>query len=122
GGDDMVAALSFADGSLANLVYTGQGDSAFSKERFECFAGGTVIAIDNFLTLAITENGRTRTESAKLGQDKGHRAEIEAFAAAVASGGPAPVDEAELIETSLATLAVVDSLREGRRVLLADLA
>ncbi|ARJ66573.1 theronine dehydrogenase [Magnetospirillum sp. ME-1] len=119
GGDDLVAALSFADGSLATLIYTGQGDSAFSKERFECFAGGTVVAIDNFLSLSITENGRTRTESAKLGQDKGHRAEIEAFVQAVAAGGPAPVDEAEQIETSLATLAVVDSLREGRRVFLA---
>lgn len=119
-GDDVAVSLTFADGSLANLVYTGQGDSAFSKERFECFAGGTVVAIDNFLSLSVTAGGRTRTDTAKLGQDKGHRAEVEAFAAAVAQGGPAPVDEAELIETSLATIAVLDSLREGRRIRLAD--
>lgn len=119
-GDDVAVSLTFADGSLANLVYTGQGDSAFSKERFECFAGGTVVAIDNFLSLSVTAEGRTRTDTAKLGQDKGHRAEVEAFAAAVAQGGPAPVDEAELIETSLATIAVLDSLREGRRIRLAD--
>lgn len=116
GCDDLTVTLSFADGSLATIIYTAQGDSSFSKERFECFASGTVIAIDNFLTLSVTEKGRTRTEKAKLGQDKGHRAELEAFVRAVTAGGTAPVDEAELIETSLATIAVLDSLREGRRV------
>lgn len=120
GCDDLTVTLAFQDGSLATIVYTAQGDSAFSKERFECFAGGTVIAIDNFLTLSVTENGRTRTEKAKLGQDKGHRAELEAFAAAVSQGGAAPVDEAELVETARATIAVLDSLREGRRVSLVD--
>ena len=39
-----------------------------------------------------------------------------AFADAVAAGSGAPVDENELIQTSLATLAVVDSLREGRKI------
>lgn len=116
GCDDLTITLGFADGSLATIVYTAQGDSGFSKERFECFAGGTVIAIDNFLTLSITENGRTRVEKAKMGQDKGHRGELEAFAAAVAAGGSAPVDEAELVETSLATIAVLESLAEGRRI------
>jgi predicted dehydrogenase len=118
GCDDLTITLGFADGSLATIVYTAQGDAGFSKERFECFAGGTVVAIDNFLTLSVTENGRTRVEKAKLGQDKGHRGELEAFAAAVAAGGPAPVDEAELVETSLATIAVLESLAEGRRITL----
>ena len=120
GCDDLTITLGFADGSLATIVYTAQGDSGFSKERFECFAGGTVIAIDNFLSLSITENGRTRVEKAKMGQDKGHRGELEAFAAAVAAGGPAPVDEAELVETSLATIAVLESLSQGRRIDLAE--
>jgi predicted dehydrogenase/threonine dehydrogenase-like Zn-dependent dehydrogenase len=120
GCDDLTVTLTFQDGSLATIVYTAQGDAAVSKERFECFAGGTVIAIDNFLTLSVTENGRTRVEKAKLGQDKGHRAELAAFAAAVVAGGPAPVDEAELVETARATIAVLESLREGRRIVLGD--
>ncbi|CAA7622637.1 Alcohol dehydrogenase superfamily, zinc-containing [Magnetospirillum sp. LM-5] len=120
GCDDLTVTLAFKDGSLATIIYTAQGDSSYSKERFECFAGGTVLVIDNFLTLTVTENGKTRTEKAGLGQDKGHRAELEAFAAAVAAGGPAPVDEAELIETSLATIAVLESLARGQRVSLAE--
>ena len=115
--DDLTVTLGFGDGSLATIVYTALGDSSFSKERFECFGGGTVAAIDNFLSLSLTENGRTRVEKG-MSQDKGHRAELELFARAVAAGGPAPVDEAETIETSLATIAILDSLRDGRRVLL----
>jgi predicted dehydrogenase len=115
GCDDLSVSLTFKDGSLATIVYTAQGDSAYSKERFECFAGGTVVVIDNFLSLSITENGKTRTEKA-MGQDKGHRAELEGFVRAVAAGGPPPADESELIETSLATIAVLESLRDGRRV------
>jgi predicted dehydrogenase/threonine dehydrogenase-like Zn-dependent dehydrogenase len=120
GCDDLTVTLGFADGSLATIVYTAQGDSSYSKERFECFAGGTVVVIDNFLTLSVTENGKTRTEKSGLGQDKGHRAELEAFAKAVAAGGPAPADEAELIETSLATIAVLESLAQGRRITLEE--
>ena len=117
GCDDLAVTLSFADGSLATIVYTAQGDSSYAKERFECFAGGTVVTIDNFLQLTITEAGRSRSDKAGFGQDKGHRAELAAFAEAVASGRP-PVDEAELLETSLATIAVLDSLRNGGRVTL----
>jgi predicted dehydrogenase len=116
--DDVSVTLSFAEGSLATIAYTALGDAAYSKERFELFAGGTVVTIDNFLTLSVTAGGRTATEKARLGQDKGHEAELAAFVGAVASGSGAPVDEAELIETSLATLAVQESLREGRRVAL----
>jgi predicted dehydrogenase/threonine dehydrogenase-like Zn-dependent dehydrogenase len=115
GCDDLAVTLTFADGSLATIIYTAQGDSAHSKERFECFAGGTVVAIDNFLNLSVTSGGRTKVEKA-LGQDKGHRAELDAFVTAVRSGGAAPVDESELIETSLATIAVLESLRDGRRI------
>ena len=116
GCDDLTVTLGFADGSLATIVYTAQGDSAYSKERFECFAGGTVVVIDNFLTLSVTENGKTRTTKA-LSQDKGHGAELEAFTKGVTEGKP-PVDEAELLETSLATIAILDSLRDGGRVML----
>ncbi|MBX6366629.1 MAG: bi-domain-containing oxidoreductase [Rhodospirillales bacterium] len=115
GRDDVSVALGFADGSLATIAYTALGDTGFSKERFEAFAGGSVVTIDNFLTLTITADGRTRTE--KAAQDKGHAAELAAFVRGVVEGRP-PVAEAELVETSRATLAVLTSLREERRVLL----
>jgi predicted dehydrogenase/threonine dehydrogenase-like Zn-dependent dehydrogenase len=115
GRDDLSVSLGFADGSLATIAYTALGDTSFSKERFEAFAGGSVVTIDNFLTLTVTADGRTRTE--KASQDKGHAAELAAFVEGVAEGR-APVDEAELAETSRATLAVLESLRDGRRIAL----
>jgi len=114
--EDVSVALRFADGSLANVFYTALGDTAYSKERFECYVGGSVVAIDNFRSLEITSGGRIRRETAKLEQDKGHKAEVEAFVRAVAEGGAAPVPEVELVETSLATIAVLESLREGTSI------
>jgi len=113
--DDVVTTLAFANGSLATLLYTARGDTASGKERIELFAGGSVAVLDNFRSLSLTVGGHTRTEKS-FSQDKGHRAELAAFAEAVAAGGPAPIDEAELIESSRATLAVLESLREGRRI------
>jgi predicted dehydrogenase len=115
GADELAATLSFADGSLAALSYTAQGDSSYSKERIEAFAGGSSLCLENFLTLSITKGGRT-TNQKGFGQDKGHAAEIDLFVKAVTSGGPAPVPEAETFETSLATLALVESLRAGLKI------
>src|SRR5262249_28891654 len=44
--DDLTVTLRFVDGSLATIAYTAQGDTAYSKERFEAFAGGSVVTID----------------------------------------------------------------------------
>ena len=48
--------------------------------------------------------------------DKGFENALQAFTQAVANGGPAPIDENELIESSLATLAVLESLQTGSRI------
>jgi len=113
--DDVSIALRFADGSLATIAYTGLGDSAFSKERIEAFASGTVMTIDNFRASSLTENGKTSAPKARV-QDKGFKVGLKAFVDAVRTGGTAPILESELIETSLATIAIMESLREGRRI------
>lgn len=114
--DDAVISLEFADGSTAAIVYTGLGDAAAPKERIEAFGGGAAIFIDNFQTMTVTSGGRTSTRRAPLGADKGHSAEVRSFVDAVIVGGPAPVDEQDLVETSLATIAALESMRSGLRV------
>ncbi|NQV46651.1 MAG: Gfo/Idh/MocA family oxidoreductase [Rhodospirillaceae bacterium] len=113
--DDLTITLHFADGSLAVVAYTGLGDNAYSKELIEAYAGGTVVTIDNFQSYTIAEHGHVNKPCARA-QDKGIKAGLTAFVSAVAKGGPPPIDEAELIETSLATIAVLESLRDGRRI------
>jgi predicted dehydrogenase/threonine dehydrogenase-like Zn-dependent dehydrogenase len=114
--DDVTVTLDFTDGSLATLAYTALGDTAYSKELIEGYAGGRVVTIDDFRVFTVTANGRVERARPSRAQDKGHAAELRAFVEAVASGGPAPVDEAELIETSLATIAVRESLGSGSTV------
>lgn len=112
--DDVTATIRFAGGSLATIAYTGLGDDGAGKERFEAFAGGAVMMLDNFRSLKVSGHGRKRTHSGDGG--KGVNGALRAFTDAVAAGGPAPVDEAELLETSTATVAVLESLRTGARV------
>ena len=112
--DDATIALRFADGSIANIVYTARGNTGASKERIEAHAGGASYILESFQSLKVM--GDNRTAPWKGRQDKGFKAAIAAFIAAVTAGGPVPVDEAELIETSAATIAVLHSLRTGERV------
>jgi predicted dehydrogenase/threonine dehydrogenase-like Zn-dependent dehydrogenase len=116
--DDLTATLSFADGSLATIAYTAKGDTAYSKELFEAYAGGTVMMIDNFRKLTIVADGKAKKTGGGMDQDKGHKAELAAFVKAVAGAGTAPVDEGELIESSLATIAIGEALRSGQSVIL----
>lgn len=116
--DDLAVVLHFEDGSMANIVYTALGDTAYSKERFEVFGGGSVVTIDNFLALTVASGGSIRTEKARAGQDKGHGEEMRAFVEAVAGGTAAPVEEGELYETALATIAVADSLRLSETIMI----
>lgn len=111
--EDLSVTLRFADGSLATIAYTALGDTAYSKELIEGFAGGTVVTLSDFRSLTVTSGGKTAKLGPSGGQDKGHAAELAAFVAAVAAGGPAPADEAELVESSLATIAVLESLQRG---------
>ena len=112
--DDATIALRFADGSIANIVYTARGNTGASKERIEAHAGGASYILEGFRSLEVM--GDNRIASWKGPQDKGFKGSIAAFIAAVTAGGPAPIDEAELIETSAATIAVLDSLRTGERI------
>jgi len=115
GADDVAITLRFADGSLATIAYTGLGDTALGKEWFEAYGGGLVVRVDNFLEYSEAEGGQRTREKASR-QDKGFSQALDAFAKAVINGGPAPVDEAELMETSAATIAVLESLGTGKRI------
>lgn len=113
--EDVSTAITFADGSLANIIYTALGDTSFSKELIECYKGGAVCSIDNFRQLLVVADGKTVVKKTSMAQDKGHKAQIAAFVAGVLTG-TAPIDEQALIDSSAATLAVLDSLRLGRPV------
>ncbi len=116
--DNVTITISFADGSLANLLYLANGDKAVAKEYFEVFCQGSIARIDDFKTLSLSRKGKT--EVLKTSQNKGHRREIELTIEAMEQGKDAPIPFAELIEITEATFAVEEATRTQRSVSLND--
>ena len=114
--DNVVMTLSFPDGSLGTISYLANGDKSFPKERIEAFCAGRVAVLNDFRTLETISDGKRRTLRARLRQDKGHRAEWEAFSNAILSGGPPPIPYEQLFSVTRATFAAVQSLRNREKV------
>ncbi len=89
------------------------------KEFLEVYGGGQTLQLHNFDSLDFFGEGRNRTRA--RGVDKGQRGELRAFLAAVRSGGPMPIPFDCLLDTTLATVAAVESSGAGSAVELADL-
>ncbi len=114
--DNVVISVGFANGSRGVVSYMANGDRAFGKERIEVFGAGKTAVIDDFRTLELSEGGKLRTEHARLGQDKGHRGEWEAFVRSFAEGKLEPVPLDHIIGSTLLTLHALTALRTGERV------
>jgi predicted dehydrogenase/threonine dehydrogenase-like Zn-dependent dehydrogenase len=111
--DQCFITLRHANGGLSSVAYLAGGDKSFQKERIEVIGGGRIAVIDDFRTVTTCRGGRT-TRRKLRGQDKGHSAEIAAFANALCEGGAPPIPWDEIRATTLASLLAVRSLREGQ--------
>lgn len=114
--DNVVITLTFPDGSVGTVSYLANGDKAFPKERVEVFTGGRVGVLDDFRLLEMVRDGKRQAARSRWAQDKGHRGEWEAFAAAIAASGPPPIPYDQLFGVHRATLAAVEALRSGTKV------
>lgn len=112
--DNVAVTLRFADGSLGTIAYLSNGDTALAKERVEVFCGGWVAVLDDFRSLTLSSEGRTRRLRGR--QDKGHRAAWQAFTGSLLSGGEPPISYGHIFGVSRATLAAMASLEQGRDI------
>ncbi len=97
--DTVTMQLCFADGSIGTIHYFANGSKSYPKERLEVFAEGRVLQLDNFRRLG----GYGWPDFGKMNlwrQDKGQRACVQAFVAAVGGSGPVPIPFEELMEVS----------------------
>ena len=109
-GADLQVALRFADGSVASISYLAGGSSRFPKETLDLTGGGRNARLDNFQRVTVWSAKGKSGKRSLAGQDKGQKAQLGAFLAAVRSGGPMPIALDSLVATTQATLAVGTSL------------
>jgi hypothetical protein len=103
------------------VSYLANGDKAFPKERVEVFSAGRVAVLDDFRSLELVLNGKRKVFHSRLRQDKGHRQEWQAFAAAIRADEPAPIPYDQLFGVMNATFASLEALRTGNKVLISPL-
>ena len=107
--DNFTATLSYADGSVANLVYTALGPkTGMGKERIEVFCDGDALVLDDFKKLTRASDASVLWQSSE--PDKGHAEEFSLMGDALASGGPSPIPFDEIVETTAVALHIEDLL------------
>jgi len=112
-GDNVLIWLHFANGSEGTINYLANGDRSFSKERIEVFGGGRTAVLEDFRRLELVRNGRREVIHSRWRQDKGHRGEWAAFTQSFKSGSKAAIPFEEIVNSTLATLRIDQSLATG---------
>lgn len=82
------------------------------KERCEILGGGRSAVIDNFSKVEFFDRLRRKTRKFT---GKGHSEEMAEFVTAVKNGMPA-IEMKSQIATTLATFAVIESIRSGKSI------
>jgi predicted dehydrogenase len=110
--DNVIATITYADGSVGTLLYLTQGNLKVPKEFLEVHGGGRSIQLHNFEHTDVYEGLKKKT--VRFGAiDKGQKQQLAAFIASVKNGSPLPIPYDSLIETTLTTLALDTSLRNA---------
>jgi len=111
---DLQATFRFCGGASGTIAYLTGGNNRFPKETMDATGGGRSALLDNFRTATVWSGRGKATRKARGGQDKGQRSEMEQFVEAVRTGGPMPIGVDSLLATTRATIAVGESLANGK--------
>lgn len=112
--DNVSMTFSFPDGSVGVVTYLSNGNRTFPKERVEVFCEEKVAVLDDFRSLATTQDGSRRAMRAP--QDKGWTNEWRVFSKAIHEGGAPPIPYDQLIGVTNAAIAAVEALRSQSSV------
>ena len=110
--DNASILLKFEDGSNAVINYFANGSKMYSKERVEIYSQGRTIVMDNFRkTQAFGFKGFS---GLKTSLDKGHKNQFHSVIKKIQQGGSPLISFDSLINTSLASFAAIESLKERK--------
>jgi predicted dehydrogenase/threonine dehydrogenase-like Zn-dependent dehydrogenase len=106
--DNASILLKYKNGSTGVINYFANGNKGYSKERIEVYSQGRTMIIDNFKKSAYYG---TKSSGMSRSQDKGHSEQFRLFLERLRNGGEAIIPIEEIINTSRASLAAVESLK-----------
>ena len=109
--DNASILLRYKNGSQGVINYFANGSKAYSKERIEVFSQNRTMIIDNFRKS--TYYG-FKSKGLKKRQDKGQGNLFKAYLHALQNGGEAIIPYGEIMNTSRAVIAAVESLKKGQ--------
>ena len=118
--DNVVATVTYENGSIGSVSYLTQGGSRLPKEQLEVFGGGCAARLENFEAVGFYGDADSRrVKSSRL--DKGQGAQLNAFIAAVQRRAPMPIPLECLFDTTLTTLGVAQALGSSQCIGLGEL-
>ena len=110
--DNASILLKYENGSNAVINYFANGSKGYSKERVEVYSQERTLIMDNWRKLK--GYGFKGFSSAKSGQDKGHFNQFQELVKQQKNGGEAIIPFDEIVNTTRASFAAIDSLKEGK--------
>ena len=110
--------LQYENGSTGVINYFANGSKSYSKERVEVYAQERTIITDNF---RLTEGfGTNNFSKLKTTVDKGHAAQFKLLVERIKTGGKSLIPMDEIVNTTLASFAAIESLTTRQWVSIKD--
>jgi len=110
--DNATILLKYENGSTGVINYFSNGSKAYSKERLEVYAQDRTLVMDNFRK---TEGfGFKGFSKLKTKLDKGHKNQFHQLISQTKNGGPALIPFEEIVNTTKASFAAIESLKQGK--------
>ena len=111
--DNASILLKYENGTNAVINYFANGSKAYSKERIEAYTQEKTLIIDNWRTLK--GYGIKGFSKLKTRLDKGHKNQFKLLVESITTGQPI-ISFDEIVNTTKASFAAIQSLKEGRWV------
>lgn len=109
--DNASILLKYENGSTGVINYFSNGSKAYSKERLEVYSQDRTAIIDNFRQT--TGFGFKGFSKLKTSLDKGHKAQFTELIKRVKDGGKPLIAFDEIINTTKASFAAIESLKKN---------
>lgn len=107
--DNATILLQYENGSNAVINYFANGSKGYDKERVEVYSMERTLVLENWRKL--TGYGFNGFSSASSRQDKGHAEQFARLLKSIKTGSSPIIPFEELVNTTRATLAAIDSLK-----------